>query len=83
MQITRRAVFVRSVFNAKIWGLRRLLWCLFNDVDLAHMPEMPEDNVPSLDGFAALPGVGAYLRQFGFELSARWCGPPLYPRRSF
>ena len=65
IHITRRAIFVRSVFNAKIWPLRRLLWSRFHGVE-GSLPKLPEATQASLSDFPAFKGVQAYLRQFGF-----------------
>ena len=64
IQVTRRAIFVRSVFNSKIWNLRGLLWSLFNSTD--EIMPLPEFDQASLSDFKAFKGVQSYLRQFGF-----------------
>ena len=64
IHITRRALFVRSVFNAKIWALRALLWGLFNEPE--QTPALPPENQAVLNDFTGFKGAQSYLRQFGF-----------------
>lgn len=79
IQMTRRAIFVRSVFNSKIWPLRRLLWSLFHGVE-GDLPALPEAAQSSVSDFAAFKGVQAYLRQFGFLALGPKGTSPVYVR---
>ncbi len=64
IHMTRRALFVRSVFNPKIWGLRAVLWALFHGQ--TKVPAVPSATQSWISDFDAFKGVQAYLRQFGF-----------------
>ena len=78
IHVTRRTVFVRSVFNAKIWPLRALLWTLFNQPESP--PDLPSADQGSLQDFSSFKGCKSYLRQFGFvELKAKG-NPCVYVR---
>ena len=78
IQFTRRAVYVRSVFNAKIWPLRALLWRLFYAHDF--IPELPPADTAALTHFPAFKGVQAYLRQFGYVAVSAGGSARLYVR---
>ncbi len=78
IHMTRRALFVRSVFNPKIWGVRALLWALFHGQ--AEAPAVPSTTQSSITNFGAFKGVQAYLRQFGFLTFAERGQSPVHVR---